>query len=51
MTVHDIGNLDEKSKKIPAMLMEDGARSMASISEKIDISESAVRKRIKKLLN
>ncbi|MFX0103043.1 MAG: Lrp/AsnC family transcriptional regulator [Candidatus Hodarchaeota archaeon] len=50
MTIRDIGNLDEKSKKILAMLMEDGARSMASISEKIDISESAVRKRIKKLV-
>lgn len=50
MTLHDIGNLDEKNKKILAMLMEDSNRSMASISEKVDISESAVRKRIKKLI-
>ena len=42
-------DLDQKDKKILLMLMEDASRSMREISEVIDLSESAVRKRIKKI--
>jgi len=42
-------NLDKKDKKILEMLIEDSRRPYREISEKVDLSESTVRKRVIKL--
>ncbi|MHA1681329.1 MAG: Lrp/AsnC family transcriptional regulator, partial [Promethearchaeota archaeon] len=49
MNVNDIGSLDNRNKKILCMLMEDSSRSLREIAEELGISESAIRKRIKKI--
>ncbi|MBD3230749.1 MAG: AsnC family transcriptional regulator [Candidatus Lokiarchaeota archaeon] len=42
--------LDETYKKIIDHLKEDGRASYSEIAEKLDVSESTVRKRVKKLI-
>lgn len=42
-------NLDKNDKKILEMLIEDSRRPYREISEKVDLSESTVRKRVIKL--
>ncbi|MBD3187483.1 winged helix-turn-helix transcriptional regulator [Candidatus Bathyarchaeota archaeon] len=49
MSLPDISTLDNRDKKILCYLMEDSSQSMREIAEKLEISESAVRKRIKKI--
>ncbi|MFB6088716.1 MAG: Lrp/AsnC family transcriptional regulator, partial [Candidatus Aenigmatarchaeota archaeon] len=41
--------MDEKDKKIIEMLKEDGRRPFTQIAEQIGVTETTVRKRVKKL--
>ncbi|MHA1368580.1 MAG: Lrp/AsnC family transcriptional regulator [Promethearchaeota archaeon] len=49
MDIKDIGEFDNRDKKIICMLLEDSSRPVREIAEALDISESAVRKRIKRI--